>query len=120
MRVGLTELIEALERHTRMRRAPAGATSTGLHEAAFLPALGGMRVQMPGGSHFVWSLDGELTEEVIFDSKAVSSVIKVLKSHSGRQTEAEVSVTEVHVVIRCGMTTLSLPRKTKRRPARSI
>ena len=115
MRVSLAELIEALGRYTRMKRAPAGSTSTGLREAAFIPALGGMRVEMPGGGHFVWALHGELSEEVVFEPKSIHSVIRVLKSYIGKQAEAEVSATDSHVVIMCGRTTFSLPRKPKGR-----
>jgi hypothetical protein len=120
MRVSLAELIEALGRHTRMKRGPAGSTSTGLREAAFIPALGGMRVQMPGGSHFVWAVEGELSEEVVFDPKSVMLVIKALKSHIEKQAEADVSSTASHLVIKCGGTTLSLLRKPKGRQKRSV
>ena len=56
--VGRIELIEALARRTKMRRAPVGVPTSGLREAAFIPALGGFRVEMPGGAHF-WGRHAE-------------------------------------------------------------
>lgn len=60
---GAQELIEALERHTKMKRGPIGQKSSGLKEGAFAPALNGMWVYMPGGRHIVVSNGDELERE---------------------------------------------------------
>ena len=109
--VGRVELIEALSRRTRMRRAPVGVPTTGLREAAFIPALGGFRVEMPGGAHFVWAIEGELTEEVIFDPKAVDRVLNVLISQAALADKVELSTTPEHIALSCGSARILIPKK---------
>ncbi|MDI3337193.1 hypothetical protein QKW60_12295 [Defluviimonas aestuarii] len=110
--VGRVELMEALSRRTKMKRAPNGVLSSGLKEAAFIPALSGIRVEMPGGSHFVWVIDGELYEEVVFDAKFVDSLAKVLVSQA-TETDARLEVAPNVVVLRCGSSKVTIPRKLK-------
>ena len=74
--VKLTEFIEAIERKTKMRKAPNGSRSTGLREGAFIPAVGGFRVEMPGGHHFVWALEGQLSEEITFEPSNLVGVFE--------------------------------------------
>jgi hypothetical protein len=109
--VGRVELIEALSRRTKMRRAPAGVPATGLREAAFIPALGGFRVEMPGGAHFVWAIEGELPEEVIFDPKSVDRVLKVLTSQATLADKVELSTTLEHMSLSCGSAMILIPKK---------
>ena len=109
--VGRVELIEALSRRTKMRRAPVGVRSTGLSEAAFIPAIGGFRVEMPGGAHFVWAIEGELAEEVIFDPKAVDRVLKVLISQAALADKVELSTTPEHISLSCGSARILIPKK---------
>ena len=111
MRVALQELIEAFERRTKMKRAPDGVRSTGLKEVALVPALGGMRVEMPGGSHFVWSLEGELMEVILLDASAVPRILKVVKSHLPGVREVNFESGETDLSFKCGGTTFSIPRR---------
>ena len=111
--VGRVELIEALSRRTKMRRAPVGVPTTGLREAALIPALGGFRVEMPGGAHFVWAIEGELPEEVIFDPKTVDRVLKVLISQAALADKVELSTSQEHITLRCGSAKILIPKKPK-------
>lgn len=111
--VGRMELVEALSRRTKMRRAPVGVPATGLREAAFIPALGGFRVEMPGGAHFVWAIEGELPEEVIFDPKSVDRVLKVLISQAALADTVELSSSAEHISLRCGSARILIPKKPK-------
>ncbi len=113
--VGSVELIEALARRTKMRRAPNGVPATGLREAAFIPALGGFRVEMPGGAHFVWVIAGVLAEEVTFDPKAVDRLLKVLKSQAALTSEATIFVGTYGLDVHCGSAKVVI---AKRREAR--
>ena len=112
MKVGLVELIEALERSTKMKRAPAGARSMGLRVGAFVPAVGGMRVEMPVGAHFVWNTEGRLEEKVIFAVKPIPSILKVLRSHVGRQENVDISIGPDLITLSCGATKFSFPRNS--------
>lgn len=111
--VGRVELIKALSRRTKMRRAPVGVPTTGLREAALIPALGGFRVEMPGGAHFVWAIEGELPEEVIFDPKTVDRVLKVLISQAALADKVELSTSQEHITLRCGSAKILIPKKPK-------
>lgn len=117
--VGRVELIEALARRTKMLRAPAGVRSTNLKEAAFIPALGGVRVEMPGGSHFVWALEGSLPDEIIFDPKFVNLMLSVLKSQEGRSSTATLSISASQFEIRCGSAKLRVPKGSGHRRRRT-
>lgn len=109
--IGRVELVEALSRRTKMRRAPSGVPTTGLREAAFIPALGGVRVEMPGGEHFVWAIDGGLLEEVIFDPKSVDRVLKVLISQAALSDKVDLQVGPEAMTLTCGSTKILVPKK---------
>lgn len=93
------ELVEALERRTKMKRAPNGVPATGLRDAAFIPAIGGFRVEMPGGAHFVWAISGKLSTTVCFHPKFADGLLKVLTSRTAET--ASISVTSSHIEFRC-------------------
>ena len=93
------ELVEALGRRTKMKRAPNGVPATGLRDAAFVPAIGGFRVEMPGGAHFVWAISGKLSDMVCFHPKFVDGLLKVLTSRTADC--ASISVTSNHIELRC-------------------
>ena len=93
------ELVEALGRRTKMKRAPNGVPATGLRDAAFIPAIGGFRVEMPGGAHFVWAISGKLSDMVCFHPKFVDGLLKVLTSRTAET--ATISVTVSHIEFRC-------------------
>ena len=109
--VKLTEFIEAIERKTKMRKAPNGSRSTGLREGAFIPAVGGFRVEMPGGHHFVWALEGQLSEEITFEPSNLVGVLKVLKTYQGKETSLDLTPSEKAFMIRCGSSKLTISRK---------
>jgi hypothetical protein len=88
VKVGLRELLEAIDRRTKLRRVPRGVKVQGLHEAAFLPALNGMWVEMPGGRHFVVSRGGALPSEVLFEAKRLVALRKPLGSLSRGRVRA--------------------------------
>ena len=93
------ELVEALGRRTKMKRAPNSVPTTGLRDAAFIPAIGGFRVEMPGGAHFVWAVSGQLSDMVCFHPKFVDGLLKVLTSRTAET--ASISVTSSHIEFRC-------------------
>ena len=93
------ELVEALERRTKMKRAPNGVPTTGLRDAALIPAIGGFRVEMPGGAHFVWAISGKLSAMVCFHPKFADGLLKVLKSRNAET--ASILVTSSHIEFRC-------------------
>lgn len=109
--VSRMELIEALSRRTKMRHAPVGVPTTGLREAALIPALGGFRVEMPGGAHFVWSIEGELPEEVIFDPKLVDRILKVLISQAAKDDKVALSFAQGQMTLTCGSARILTPTK---------
>ena len=111
--VGRMELVDALSRRTKMRRAPVGVPTTGLREAAFIPALGGFRVEMPGGAHFVWAIEGKLPEVVIFDPKSVDRVLKVLISQAAVADTVHLSSSPELISLRCGSARILIPKKPK-------
>jgi hypothetical protein len=86
--------------------------------AAFIPALGAVRVEMPGGSHFVWTIDGALPGEVVFDPKAVDRVLKVLISQAALSDKVTLAVLPDFIALDCGSAKISIPRQSekKRRP----
>ena len=102
MRVDIRELIEAFERHTKMKRASRGSRSSGLKEAAFVPALNGMWVYMPGGRHFVVSHGGQLEREIRFEAKSLLRIQGVLKSIVGDAKLIEVTVEVGSCLFVCG------------------
>jgi hypothetical protein len=110
MIVGLVELIEALERSTKMKRAPAGARSKGLRIGAFVPGVGGMRVEMPGGAHFVWISEGNLEQEVTFNVKPIPGLLKVLRSHVGHHDQVEIDTSHEMITFACGGTKFSMAK----------
>ncbi len=101
------ELLEALARRTKMKRAPAGATSTGLKEVAFIPAIGGFRVEMPGGAHFVWAIAGELSDEVCFHPKFIDGLLKILTSQTAET--ASILVIDAQIEFKCEGSKLRIP-----------
>ena len=109
--VDLVEFIEALERTTKMRRAPAGSRSKGLREGAFIPAVGGFRVEMPGGAHFVWAKQGKLTEEVVFNPDQFAPIVKVLKTYLKKTGTLDICATKDAISIRCGTSKMTVKRK---------
>jgi hypothetical protein len=44
-------------------------------DAAFSPALGGFRLEMPGGAHFVWAIDTEVQKIMLFDPMSVDCAL---------------------------------------------
>ncbi|MFN4170860.1 MAG: hypothetical protein ACK4GW_03805 [Pseudorhodobacter sp.] len=113
--IGRVELIEALSRRTEMQRAQVGVPTTGLQEAAFILALDGFRVEMPGGAHFVWAIEGELPEEVIFDPKSVDRVLKVLISQAALAEKVEMSISPEHMSLGCGSARILIAKKRQRK-----
>ena len=101
------ELFEALQRRTKMKRAPSGATSAGLRDAAFIPAIGGFRVEMPGGAHFVWAISGQLSETVCFHPKFAEGLTKVLASRTAET--ATISVTGEQIEFKCEGSAVRVP-----------
>ena len=93
------ELVEASEPRTKMKRAPNGVQATGLRDAALIPAIGGFRVEMPGGAHFVWAISGKLSTIVRSHPKFADGLLKVLTSRTGET--ASISVTSSHIEFRC-------------------
>ncbi|MEZ5731768.1 MAG: hypothetical protein R3D97_05530 [Paracoccaceae bacterium] len=95
-----------------MKRVPKGVSASGLTEAAFIPALSGFRVEMPGGSHFVWAVAGALSYEVVFDARFLDSLAKVLIGQA-TETRVHLEVAPDAVVLRCGSSKVTIPRKLK-------
>lgn len=110
MKVGIQELIDALNRDTKMLRGPQGADGKGLKEAAFAPALNGMWVYMPGGRHFVASLGGELKEEVLFESSRLLSIKKVLTPLLSKADDIELKIESDACVFSCKGTRIRIKR----------
>jgi hypothetical protein len=111
VKVKLSELLVALNRSTRMKRAPTGVFSSGLNQAAFVPELTGFRVEMPGASSLVNTLEGRLPYEIIItDLSKIALLKKVLKKYQG-YSEAEVSLNLLpgKLDIVCGSTKMSFP-----------
>jgi hypothetical protein len=110
MKVGIQELIDALNRHTKMLRGPQGARGKGLKDAALVPAINGMWVYMPGGRHFVVSLGGELKEEVLFEAKRLLSIRKALKSLLSKAQEIELVTEDEACVFVCDGSRIRIKR----------
>lgn len=110
MQVALSELVEALNRTTKMKRAPAGARSTGLKEGALVPELTGFRVEMPGGSSLVNIKSGRLETEVVFEAKRMTPIAKVLASYLHKEDYVTVLVSEFELTFQCGSSRIKLPR----------
>lgn len=100
--VELEEFLEALERRTEAKRAPAGASSTGLREGALVPRLGGFRVEMPGGAHFVTLLDGRLDREVVFPMASIPALVKALNSLKHKEQKLVLACENTVIRFRCG------------------
>lgn len=93
-----------------MKRAPAGARSTGLKEGALVPELTGFRVEMPGGSSLVNIQNGKLEAEVIFEAKKMAPIAKVLSSYLHKEDSVTILVSELELTFECGSSRLKLPR----------
>ena len=111
MIVDLEEFVEALSRTTKMKRAPAGARSTGLKAGAFVPELTGFRVEMPGGSSLVNAKHGRLDEEVVFEAHRIASIVKVLSTYQSKGVEVTIVVSENEISFQCGSSRLIIPRR---------
>lgn len=110
MKVPLSELLNALNRSTKMKRAPSGASSSGLKQAAFVPELTGFRVEMPGASSLVNVLEGNLPYEIVFDLSKIELLRKVLKKYSDySETTVELSLLSGRLEVVCGTTKMTLP-----------
>jgi len=109
--VSLHELSEALNRTTKMKRAPAGAKSSGLGEGAFVPELTGFRCEMPGGSSLVNIQSGKLEEEVVFDAHRMAKITKVLSSYLNQEKEVAIEISKKEICFNCGTSSLQLQRK---------
>ena len=104
------ELLEALKRVGKAKRAPRGATSSGLTVGAFVPRLGGIKVEMPGGSTFVRTLDGSLRDEVEFLAVKMAPIKKVLATFGRDRLSVEITVEQSQIVFKCGSFKASVPR----------
>lgn len=111
MKIGLKELLEALDRRHKLRRVPRGVIAEGLDEAAFLPALNGIWVEMPGGRHFVVSRGGSLTSEIVFDAKHLIAIRKSLGSLLGKEQVVELIVDDDACWFVCGGMRIKVGRK---------
>ncbi|MDO5759362.1 MAG: hypothetical protein Q4P24_18385, partial [Rhodobacterales bacterium] len=112
MIVALSELVEALNRTTKMKRAPAGARSTGLKEGAFVPELTGFRVEMPGGSSLVNIKSGKLETDVVFEVRRMAPIAKVLSTHLPKEEEVTILVSETELAFKCGSSRLGSVMKS--------
>mgnify|MGYP005990723311 FL=1 len=104
-----TQIVEALKRTTKMKRAPAGASSSRLKEGAFVPDLVGFRVEMPGGSSLVVLDEGRLEKEVLFVAAKMEPVQKVLSSYNGDDDIVQISIGQSVIIFRCGSSKLTVP-----------
>lgn len=109
MIVALSELTEALNRTTKMKRAPAGARSDKLKEGAFVPELTGFRVEMPGGSSLVNVKSGKLDKEIVFEARLLIPIAKVLGTYRNEEDVVIINVTSKDVTFRCGTSRLTIP-----------
>lgn len=94
-----------------MKRAPAGARSTGLKYGAFVPDQTGFRVEMPGGSSWVNTKSGKLEEDILFEAKRMAPIAKVLSTYLGQEEKVTVVVSENEIAFQCGTSLLRLSRK---------
>lgn len=108
--VSLSELVEALNRTTKMKRAPAGVRSTGLKEGAFVPELTGFRVEMPGGSTLVNLKSGKLECEVVFQAKRMASIAKALSSLLSKEEVVTIDISKTEIALQCGSFKTKLDR----------
>ena len=108
--MGIQELNEALDRHTKMLRGPQGARGKGFKDAAFVPAINGMWVYMPGGRHFVVSLGGELKEEILFEARRLLSIRKALKSLLSKTNEIYLVIEDEACVFACDGSRIRIKR----------
>jgi len=108
--VALGELIAVLETRTKMRRAPNGARSIRLREAAILPGRDAVTFEMPGISQAVNVIEGELTDEVVFPTTHLPALIKVLKGYVGQEETARIEVSRDLVSFSCAGSKRALPR----------
>jgi hypothetical protein len=91
------------------------------HEAAFLPALNGMWVEMPAGRHFVVSRGGALTSVIAFEPKRLVVLRKPLVLLLGCEEEVRAClVDKCGLSVRCGVLRVKVTRRPGRRWARSI
>lgn len=108
MIVSLPELVDALNRTTKMKRAPAGVRSTGLKDGAFVPEKSGFRVEMPGGSSFVNLKSGNLEKEVVFQAKRIAPIAKALSTLISKEESVTLNVGKTQIVFQCGSFTTML------------
>ena len=110
--MSLEELVVAMRRTTKMKRAPAGAKSTGLNEGAFVPELTGFRLEMPGGSSLVNIKIGEkLDEEVLFDPKQLAPIAKALSTYLGKENIVRIAISRKTIEFHCGASRIRIARK---------
>ena len=64
-----------------------------------------------GGHHFVWALEGQLSEEITFEPSNLVGVLKVLKTYQGKETSLDLTPSEKAFMIRCGSSKLTISRK---------
>jgi len=108
--VRLDHLIDALEARAKMSRAPDGSRSFRLREAAIQPINNTLNLAMPGKDIEVEILSGHLSEEVIFPTKHLPELIKVLRSYTGEQTEARLEISVDFIMFRCAGSRRTIPR----------
>lgn len=108
----LTEFVEALNRSTKMKRAPAGAKSSGLKEGAFVPKPNGFLVEMPGGSSLVKTINGNLDKEIVFEASRIAPIAKALGTYKGVEENVQITVSDRGLIFQCATTKLSIPLET--------
>ena len=108
--VALEELIDVLETRTKMRRSPAGVTSTGLRDVAIHQKGGWLEFEMPGITQSLKTNSGNLSRSVFFPTKTLPNVIKVLKTQMGNVENCFIEVNAEHVSFKAGTSKLSLKR----------
>lgn len=109
IRANLAEFVEALGKRTHMKRAPVGARSTKLSKCGFVPRLGGILVEMPGGSTFVGLISGHLENEVELNVKDIIPLHKVLLTFGTDQQYVELSISREKTNFSCGKFSLVVP-----------
>ena len=108
--MGIQELNEALDRHTKMLRGPQGARCKGLKDSAFVPAIIGMWVNMPGGRHVVVSLASELKEVILFEAKRLLSIRMALKSLLSKANGIDLLIEDKAYVFACDGSRIRIKR----------
>jgi len=104
MRVTLDrlELLEALKKVGKAKRAPKGVQVSGLKTGALLPRLGGVNVEMPGGTTFVHAVDGALKMELEFKAADMVTIAKVLATFDASQSVVVLDLVGARMKLSCG------------------